>query len=162
MSAHVHAPPPDTHARPAGQLAVGGGARPHLRRPRAELQPGRVSVFGFLRGPPRDGSGHAETDSEDPVRARSARLHVRTLGFASTGETTPPTHPHPGVPALAVAVGAEDRAAGCRTLPPASSISGTSCLCTPKAPSMASSAPWGELTVPGALVAVAARDSCTC
>lgn len=47
------------------------------------------------------------------------------------------------------AVGGPEPAAGCRTLPPVSCISGISCPCTPRVPSTASSAPWGEFTVTG-------------
>lgn len=80
--------PTRTHARPAGQLAV-GGERVHISEDpglNCSQEESRSGSCGGSSGR----SGHAETDSEDPVRARSARLHVRTLGFASTGESLPP------------------------------------------------------------------------
>lgn len=123
--AHAHA---QAHTRPAWQLAV-GGERVHVH---VSEDPGLRAARKSRAQGPGASSGRFSHAEADGCTSRSL--------IVSAGRKFPPAPP--------ASVGAAAAAAGCRTLPPASCISGISCPCTPKAPSMASSAPWGESAVP--------------
>lgn len=117
--------PPDSCLSPWACKWWEGSASTSPKAP-GWLQPGRVS-HRVLEAP-LERFRHAEADGR-----MWGSLIVRAGRKFSASPPAPPVR--------------AEAAAGCRTLPPASCISGISCPCTPKAPSMASSAPWGESAV---------------